>query len=65
MYVVCLVFFLPVLEVCGCNRGLLSELRAVGKFFHSTLKNSQILAGRTGGLLEFYQVKTEKEKINE
>lgn len=36
------VFLLPVLEVCGCNWRLLSELRAVGTlFFHSTLTTAR------------------------
>lgn len=45
------VFFLPVLEVRGSNRGLLSELGAVGSlfvfgfvFFSQHNHNSQILA---------------------
>lgn len=34
----CTCFFLSVLEVCGCNRRLLSALGAVGSlFFHSTV----------------------------
>lgn len=35
-------FFLPVLEVCGCNWELLSELGAVGSLcFHSTLTTAR------------------------
>lgn len=34
-------FFLPVLEVCGYNGGLLSELGAVGKFVFFTVQSQQ------------------------